>query len=190
MKPLRIPPANKAGWAGKPYFSSGPYALGEGAMKFCLKPTQSHELAEVINKVDNPFALLKQAMDSWIKNGNNAEFDLCVQLATPDCIPEPRSDDPPKSVMAAEYCDLDWDENVSPYIKVGKLTLFANDALEKKILWSSLQFNAWNSLPEMRPLGQLFRIRKYAHAAHSNARVEHIFNETPGAMVDKCPFPH
>lgn len=190
MKPLRVPPANKVGWAGKPYFSAGPYALGEGAMKFCLVPKQTHALSEEINKVDNPFAVHKNAMVSWMAKGENAQFDLCIQLAKADCIPNPRADDPPKSVMAAEYCDLEWDENVSPYIKVGTLTLFASDGLNQTPSLSSLQFNAWNTLPEMRPLGQLFRIRKYAHAAHSNARVEHIFDETPGSMVGKCPFPH
>jgi hypothetical protein len=40
----------------------------------------------------------------------------------------------------------------------------------------------------MRPLGQLFRLRKHVHAAHSEARVAHLYGATPGEMVGKSPF--
>ncbi|MEP1207473.1 MAG: hypothetical protein ABJM29_15975 [Rhizobiaceae bacterium] len=187
MKPIQQPPANTSGWAGKPYFSSGPYLLGDGAMKFSLMPNQAHKVA-AIDLSKDPTIPHKQAMDSWLAEGQEASFDLCVQLATPDCIAEPKLGDPPKAVMAAEYCDLAWDETKAPYVKVGQLTLKADAGLAEQFAWSPLQFNAWNTLPEMRPLGQLFRIRKHVHKAHSNTRVEHIYGEKPGAMVGKCPF--
>lgn len=190
MKPLRKAPSVNSGWAGKPYFSSGPYALGEGAMKFCLRPNQKHDLPKSDSGDDNPFVLHEAAMGEWLNLGENASFDLCVQIATPECIPEPGPDDPPKSVMAAEYCDMLWDENSSPYVKVGTLTLYADEAFNREHPGYMLQFNAWNTLPEMRPLGQLFRVRKQAHAAHSSTRLSHIYDQTPGAMVGKCPFPH
>ncbi len=187
MKPIASGPSNKSGWSGKPYFSSGPYLLGDGAMKFCLTPNQSDPISAVDLSQD-PTGPHKAAMDNWLAEGKDASFDLCIQLATPDCIKEPSASDPPKGVMLAEYCDLEWDEAKSPYVRVGQLTLRADAALSKEFNWSPLQFNAWNTLPEMRPLGQLFRIRKHVHRDHSNTRVEHIYDQKPGAMVGKCPF--
>jgi hypothetical protein len=90
--------------------------------------------------------------------------------------------------MAAEYCDLHWDEAVAPYIPVGTLTLFADPVINSDATAGAIQFNAWNTLPEMRPLGQLFRMRRDVHRAHSDVRVSHLYGGTPGAMTGKCPF--
>lgn len=188
MKPLRQTPSSASGWAGKPYYSAGPFALGDGMMKFGLLPRQAHEMAEIDVLKEEPTGPHRQAMEDWFAGGKDAVFDLCIQLAKPEAIPEPGPGDPPKAVMAAEYCDLHWDEEQSPPIKVGKLTLRADNALNKQFQWSPIQFNAWNTLAEMRPLGQLFRVRKAAHAAHSNTRVVHLYGEKPGEMTGKCPF--
>jgi hypothetical protein len=184
------PTSSKTGWAGKWYFSAGPFALGDGAMKLCLKPHQAHPI-EPIDAGGEPTQRARAALEAWIAAGKDARFDLCIQLATPDCIPSPGPGDPPKSVMVAEYCDLEWDESKSPYVRVGTLTLPATHEadLSRAFPWSPLQFNAWNTLPAMRPLGQLFRARKYAHKAHSEVRLEHVYGAEPGAMVDKAPFP-
>lgn len=188
MAPLHDAPANVTGWAGKPYFSAGPYALGDGAMKFSLMPKQDHKIPAVDLKKGDPVAAHKAAMEEWLDRKQDAEFDLCVQIATPDAIPEPGPEDPPKDVMAAEYCDLVWDEAKAPYIRVGTLTLRADRTLSTDYAWSPVQFNAWNTFEENRPLGQLFRMRKHVHKAHANTRVSHLYNQQPGAMVDKCPF--
>jgi hypothetical protein len=177
------------GWAGKSYYSAGPFALADGAMKLALRPRQPHAIEAVDPKAE-PAYRQRAAMQAWIAAGKDAVFDLCVQIATPDCIPMPGPGDPSKSVMVAEYCDLQWDESKAPYVAVGTLTFHAtaqND-LSQTFPWSPLQFNAWNTLPEMRPLGQMFRARKHVHKAHSEARLRHIYDAQPGAMVDKAPF--
>lgn len=188
MKPVRTAPAATVGWAGKTYFSLGPFALGEGAMKFCLVPRQTHHTTSIDPMKGDPAPHHRHVMKDWLAKGQNAEFDLCVQLATPDCIPTPGPSDPPKAVMAAEYCDLHWDEGAAPYVPVGRVTIFASDAIDTMEHWAPLQFNAWNTFHDMRPLGQLFRLRKHVHAAHSEARVSHLYGATPGEMVGKCPF--
>lgn len=188
MKPSRTAPTNAVGWAGKSYFSLGPFTLGEGLMKFCLTPRQTQQTPSIDPIKSDPAPHHRQVMKEWMTQGKDAQFDLCIQIATPDCIPAPGPNDPPKAVMAAEYCDLHWDERAAPYVPVGLVTIFANDAIDAMENWASLQFNAWNTLPDMKPLGQLFRIRKHAHAAHSEARVSHLYGATPGAMVGKCPF--
>ena len=186
--PLRKAPANQDGWAGMPYYSFGPYALGEGAMRFALLPVKPHKVAEH-DRVKIDFAAFsKKNMDDWLASGEDAEFILAVQLATPDCIPEPGPQDPPKAVMAAEYCDLAWDETASPYVEVGALTLSTDTAINTAEIWGNIQYNAWNTFPSMRPLGQLFRMRKHVHSAHSNARISHLYGGNPGELVGKCPF--
>ncbi|MGJ8584309.1 MAG: hypothetical protein ACSHXD_09480 [Marinosulfonomonas sp.] len=188
IAPYRRQPESSKGWAGKPYYSLGPFALGAGAMKFRLIPVTRHDVAEHDPMKRDVTSVYKNNMDAWMKAGEDATFRLGVQLATQDCIPSPKAGDPPKAVMAAEYCDIQWDETVSPYIDVGTLTLKADASLNTAEMWGKLQFNAWNTLSSMRPLGQLFRLRKHAHAAHSNTRVAHIYGNAPGEIVGKCPF--
>ncbi len=186
--PLRKAPVNQDGWAGMPYFSLGPFALGDGAMKFALLPVKPHKVAEHDRMKMDFAAFSKKNMDDWLVSGEEAEFTLAVQLATPECIPDPGPEDPPKSVMAAEYCDLTWDEAASPYISVGRLTLSTDPAINSAEVWGHIQYNAWNTLPSMRPLGQLFRMRKHVHAAHSNVRVTHLYGGKAGELAGKCPF--
>ena len=188
MKPMREAPSTTSGWAGTSYFSLGPFALGDTAMKFSLTPRQTHPVPETDLLKADVAATDAANMQAWLAAGEDAEFDLGIQLATPECIPEPGPGDPPKSVMAAEYCDLHWDEDKSPYIRVGRLTLRAEEAINLPSLWGSIQFNAWNTLPTMQPLGQLFRMRKHVHTAHSNVRVSHLHGGEPGELSGKCPF--
>ncbi|MCL4752572.1 MAG: hypothetical protein KJ015_20585, partial [Myxococcales bacterium] len=150
----------------------------------------THDLGRTAEASGEPTTLHRDAPKAWVAAGKDAVFDLCVQLATPGCIPTPGPDDPPKSVMAAEYCDLQWDETESPYVPVGTLTFpaSAQSDLSQRFPWSPLQFNAWNTLPSMRPLGQIFRARKHVHKAHSEVRLTHIYDAQPGALVDKAPF--
>lgn len=184
------PPATTTGWAGKAYYSLGPFALGDGAMKFCIRPRQTHVIGPVDAGKGDPALRHRAAMEAWVAAGEDAVFDLCVQLATPACIPQPGRGDPPKEVMAAEYCDLQWDEAASPYVKVGTFTFPASTQadLSREFPWSPLQFNAWNTLPSMQPLGQAFRARKYAHKAHAEVRMKHLYGTEPGEMVDAAPF--
>ena len=186
----RRPPATTTGWAGKGYFSLGPFALGDGAMKFCIRPRQTHDLPPTDTTKGDPALRQRAAMEAWVAAGEDAVFELCVQLATHGCIPAPRTGDPPKEVMAAEYCDLQWDEAASPYVKVGMLTFPATPQadLSEEFPWSPLQFNAWNTLPAMAPLGQTFRARKHAHKAHAETRLTHLYGTQPGTMVGKAPF--
>ena len=186
--PLRKAPASQDGWAGMPYYSLGPYALGEGAMKFALLPAKPHTVAEYDRAKIDFAAFSKKNMDDWLAAGEEAEFILAVQLATSDCIPAPGPHDPPKSVMAAEFCDLAWDETASPYVAVGTLTLSTDTTINTAEVWGNIQYNAWNTLPSMRPLGQLFRMRKHVHSAHSNVRISHLYGGKPGELVGKCPF--
>jgi hypothetical protein len=144
MAYVKSPAATTAAWAGKTYYSAGPYALGDGAMNVSAPPADPHH------------------------RGGDAR--RCRRYAA-----SPRGDgslDPGRQRRRLR--------SVRP----------ARDARVHSgtLPWSPLQFNAWNTLPSMRPLGQLFRARKHVHKAHSEARLEHIYDAKPGAMVDQAPF--
>ncbi|MGH1575806.1 hypothetical protein [Planktotalea sp.] len=191
------------GWAGKNYFSAGPYALGGGLMKFAIKPLQTNPIADIDPKLENPATHLKEAFASWRQAGVPAEFEFQVQIARWDSIKAPADEElPPKAIMAAEFTDLVWDEEVSPFVSVGRLTLqpadwdaFGEWYGSGEDRWNpeagfaphALRFNAWNTLDVMRPVGQLFRARKFVHHHHRDVRLEHSFQETPNGP-SKCPF--
>ena len=58
-------------------------ALGEGAMKFCLVPRQTHPTAPLDPIKGDPAPHHRHVMKEWLAKGQDAEFDLCIQLATP-----------------------------------------------------------------------------------------------------------
>lgn len=109
------------------------------------------------------------------------------QLARPEALPAPSPGDPSRSVMAAEYCDLNCDKASAPYVTVRTVTFDPLDTPDPDTAWG-LQFNAWNTLPELSPLWHLFQIRQQVHAVHSEVLVPHLFGEAPGATTGRSPL--
>ncbi len=192
------------GWAGKHYFSAGPYALGPAIMKFALRPLQQQQVSGLKPTTANPAAYHRQSVIDYFADGQKAEFEFCVQIATADSIQSPQDGDPPKQVMATEYNDLTWDEDNAPFWRVGKVTLNGpvnqdkqpgdNWYQAKDDRWYSaeqhqyaVRFNAWNTFEQTRPLGQLFRARKSVHGFHRETRMSHCFGDTPQPGT-RCPF--
>ena len=177
----------RQGWSGKHYFALGPFRLGDGAMKLALRPLQDHSIDSL--NLDGAAMGQRAAMEAWMAAGADARFELCVQLATEASIPAPGPNDPPKEVMVAEYCDLHWDETISPFIRVGELRFPCDQReFDSQYPWSPLQFNAWNTLPSMEPLGQLFRARRSVHKGHCEVRLKHLYEAELGAHVDNAPY--
>jgi len=192
------------GWAGKHYFSAGPYALGPAIMKFAMRPLQEHPVSGPNPISTNPASFHRHSIEDWFAMHNKAEFDLCIQIATADSIPQPQQDDPPKQVMATEYTDLTWNEEAAPFWRVGKITLEGplDDGKQQPDSWYqekddrwysteenqyAVRFNAWNTFENTRPLGQLFRARKSVHGYHRETRMKHCFGDTPQPGTH-CPF--
>jgi hypothetical protein len=76
MKSVRTAPTNAVGWAGKSYFSQCPFALGEGMMKFCLTPRQTHQTPSIDPIKGDPAPHHRHVMTEWMTQGKDAEFDL------------------------------------------------------------------------------------------------------------------
>lgn len=177
-------------WDQKYYYSAGPYALGPGAMKFALEPVAQTPGAH-IHPLKHPYARHFEAAEDLRENQREVAFNLMVQVATEEAIRAPQAGDPSKDVMAAEYTDLAWNTDVAPFQKVGTLTLHAHDVAPNDATthWYALPFSAWNTYPDNRPLGQLFRARKIVHGSHRNVRLSHSFGaKQPFPYPGKCPF--
>jgi len=87
---LYVPQQSNRGWFEKHYFSAGPYALGNGAMKFTLKPMVEPTSISSEPIAKNPAIDQKNSLLEWLKAGEKAVFELCVQIATSDSIPKPQ----------------------------------------------------------------------------------------------------
>ena len=182
-------PQTRTSWDQKWYYSAGPYALGNGIMKFGLKPSRQ-TMADAI-PIDDDAMFAHAARFQEIRAQSEVlEFDLMVQVATPGSLKPSQAEDPPPCVMAAEYTDLAWDNTAAPFVRVGRVELqpYQVDASDPDLCWHKVGFNAWNTLHENRPLGQLFRARKVVHAAHRNARLRHSFGEPSANVPAGCPF--
>ncbi|WP_298854882.1 hypothetical protein [uncultured Ruegeria sp.] len=185
----KSPQSNRT-WDCKWYYSAGPYALGDGAMKFALEPHDNAQ-GEKIRIFRNPAQRHAAAFEEKRETQADIKFDLKLQIATDDAIPAPQEGDPPKCVMAAEYTDLPWDTRHARFKRIGTLTLKPHDVdpSERDNLWHSMKFSAFNTYHETRPIGQLFRARRNVHKNHRIARLSHSFGESLSAdMVVKCPF--
>lgn len=144
------------------YFSCTPYALGDKAVKYYLKPNlEDEDLPK-----DPDFSYLRHAMIKTL-NHRDVEFDFMVQLQKN-----------PKS-MPVEDPRILWKESESPFISVAKIVIpkqkFDNSAQDE--YGRRLSFNPWRTLDEHRPLGGINRARRVIYNALSDVR--HSENHEP-----------
>lgn len=202
---LYSPQHFRKSWEEKDYYSAGPYSLNGTLVKFALRSRQKSHANDRLAGPDGPAHDQWKWFDAWSTKAAPAVFDVCVQVARFGAIPEPSrlQGDPCKAVMATEYTDMVWDENVSPFETVGQLTLHPAPVTSDPRPWYfqhrdrwypqaevpdyALRFNAWNTLPEMVPVGQLFRARKQVHAMHRDTRLRHTFDAVMDPMA-MCPM--
>ncbi|MEM6941608.1 MAG: hypothetical protein AAF943_16330 [Pseudomonadota bacterium] len=202
---LYLPKHAHKNWAEKDYYSAGPYRLGGVLVKFALRSRHSNIATVRAPGGHGPARDQALWFAAWERAGKPAVFDLCLQVARYGAIraPSKRLGEPCKAVMATEFTDLVWDEGVSPFHKVGTLTLRSCAAqaqgrpwyFEERDRWYprdmtpayALRFNAWNTLPSMVPVGQLFRARKQVHAMHRETRLRHSMNAAKD-LEAACPF--
>lgn len=90
----------------------------------------------------------------------NAKFDVQIQFFINE------------SETPIENASIEWQEQVSPFVTVGELSIDkgpANkDELEKKVETS--KFDPWNCLEEHKPLGNIMRCRKVMYLLSQKGR--------------------
>lgn len=121
------------------YFSLTPYAFGKYAVKYALVPTSAYRGPK---SQYQPATYLKDSIKQHLKN-QPATLDFMIQFK--------------KQGMSLEDASEIWDEERSPFIKVGELTIPPQvfDTAANFKLGESLTYSPAHALPEHRPLGGL-----------------------------------
>jgi hypothetical protein len=140
------------------YYSTLPVKWGDYAVKYRLRP---HSTGEQSPPKD-PNYLGQDLRDRLA--AAPAAFDVMVQFYT-------RDRDTP-----IEDAGINWGEDDSPWVKVGRLDLPQQDvsapegqAFSAEV--NALQFNPWHALPAHRPLGSLMRARLKVYRASAAYRL-------------------
>lgn len=140
------------------YFSTTPYKLGNGAVKYSAKPCDNFKPEMPAELTSN---YLREAMTRHLSE-KEACFDFMVQPQT----------DP--IAMPVEDPAEEWDETVSPFVKVATIKIDKQkfDSPEQMEACENLSFTPWHSIAEHRPLGGINRIRKSVYLGISKYRHE------------------
>jgi hypothetical protein len=129
-------------------------------------------------------------MQARVAAGKDAVFDLCIRLATPECIPVPGAGDPSKEVMAAEYCDPAMGRG-SLAVREGRHADLPGDPTgrsEQRVPAVAAPVQRLEHVAfDGSPRADLSR-EKARHKAHAEVRLKHLYGTAPGAMVGKAPF--
>lgn len=147
------------------YFSCVPYRFGEGrAVQYTVKP-----VAKPSSRVPWPRPsddYLREAMVATLGR-TDVVFDFMVQFQT----------DPHR--MPIENAGVRWPERLSPFRKVGALTIPKQefDIPAQHVFARKLSFNPWHAIAAHRPLGNQNRARRDIYLV--NSRLRQAMNAEP-----------
>jgi len=145
-----------SGFMTETFYSAAPIACGEYATRVRLKPLEGKSAFTPSN---NDFS---QDIKKYLNKGE-VKFELQLQFFVDE------------TTTPIEDASIDWQESISPYITVAKLTIPPQDIESeegKKISEATEKdfFDPWNALFEHRPLGDVMRARKYIYYASQKER--------------------
>jgi len=143
------------------YFSMAPLLFKNRAVKVAALPCAGE--AEAPRDLPSSPNFLREALVDTLRAGS-ACFDFAVQV----------QDDAEQ--MPVEDPTVEWDERVSPFVKVARLTIDAQelDTPARMAHCENLSFTPWHAVPEHRPLGGINRTRKVVY--ETIARLRHDLN--------------
>jgi hypothetical protein len=163
------------------YYSQAAIRYGQYIAKLAVVPVSpaQKDLAEHQVEIDgdkDPNAL-RTATVSYLRD-HDAEFEVRVQLCTD------------LTQMPVEDTSVEWDQEKSPYLTVGKLCLPKQDAYSpaRQQYVDSLSFSVAHTLADHRPLGSLMRARLVAYPAMAQLRRQgnHQLTAEP-VSIDEVP---
>ncbi|MBD8553135.1 catalase family protein [Rhizobium sp. CFBP 8762] len=159
---------------GESFFSQVPVRYGNYVAKLSIRPVSPSLKALTDAPVDlkgKPDGLREAVVDYFESEGG--EWELCVQLCTD------------AEVMSIEDPSVVWDEEVSPFIPVARITA------APQVAWShtrssavddGMGFSPWHCLEAHRPLGNIMRMRRMAYDRSQAFRSER--NQRPVTEPD------
>lgn len=168
------------------YFSSVPYKLGNRSMRFKSEPC---ELGKDSLPQNPGKTYLQEKLVSSLSQKSYC-FKISVQ---PNMEPDRNPVEDPRQI---------WDEKKSPYFQVATLTIPVQSEISSKRMMNfceNLSMDPWHTHPQMRPLGQINRMRALIYGEISKVRhdlnrtkVMEPTNLTPcqGQSAPLCDDPH
>ena len=165
---------------GVNYHTGAPIRWGDYIARVAVVPS-SYSLQPLkdtmVKVIGNPSALRDAVVEFF--HTHAAEWDFQVQLNTN------------LETMPIEDVSVNWPEEESPHVTIGKLTIPAQEAFSparRVYADDTLTFNPWHALPEHRPLGSIQRSRKVAYEVSTQYR--HKMNATQikePTSIDELP---
>jgi catalase len=157
------------------YYSMTPFRFGANrAVKYSARPCTGSEQSDAAALPGGGADFLKQALRTGLSS-QPACFELLVQERKGD--------------MDTENALVEWSETISPYRRVGRIDIPAQEmnSPEREKSCESLVFNPWNAPAEQQPVGGINRLRKPVYDTISAYRTTR--NKTasidPAALWDK-----
>ena len=155
------------------FFSVSPYAFGDRAIKYTIKPQSEFRTPLACRTAQN---YLTSVIAKQLKE-KDYYFDFLVKSYK----------DQKKTPI--EDLSVRWKEADAPFIKVATIKIpmqeFDNEA--QQAFGDQLSFNPWRCLAEHTPLGNLNRARKIVYQTLSNFR--HKQNGLPIVETDNSEIP-
>lgn len=163
---------------GETYYSVTPFRYGDYVAKFSMKPIAPEMMALTGKEIDiggRAHAIREEVRKEMSRM--DAVWEFRVQLCR-DVDQQPIEDP-----------TVEWDENDSPFQRVGLLRVPAQDSWDPKqfaLVNERMRFSVWTGLDAHRPLGNINRARQsaYRHSADFRARVNGCPYHEPVASND------
>jgi catalase len=137
------------------YWSTVPFKLGDGAVKYTAKPSPGNAPKEAKPMTEN--GLRAAMVDHLTKGKKTAEFELCI-------IPQTDA-----AKMPVEDATVRWDSKPIPVATI-MIEPQTFDTPEKLKECEEASFDVWNALAAHQPLGGINRARKAVYPASVNLR--------------------
>ena len=155
---------------GETYYTMTAYRYGDYVAKLSLAPASDNLTALAGNKVDTsgrPDALREEVAEAMARS--DGKWELRVQLCRD------------VETMPIEDASVVWDEALSPFVTVARLTIPAQTGWSEnraRKVDDCMRFSPWNGLAAHRPLGRINRVRKDSYNLSANFR----------GRVNACPM--
>ena len=165
---------------GETFSSVAPLRYGKYVAKIEFEPSSDNLKSLTHKKLDHSsdYSAIRDAVVKFFET-ETAVWDVRVQLMT----------DPLRTPV--EDASVQWPEDLSPYVTVGKLAALPQPAYspERRVFVDEiLSFSPWHGLEAHRPLGNIMRARKKAYMIASQFR--HSMNSRPSVepkSIDELP---
>lgn len=147
---------------GDTYYSQGAYLYGDYMAKFSLTPITPNltSLKDQPIDIDSDDYALRHLLQKFFAT-NGGEWEFGVQLST----------DIDK--MPVEDASVEWPQEESPYLPVGKLTIAPQAGWTDEkvaVVEDKMYFSPWHGLAAHRPLGVIQRARNATYKASAQFR--------------------